>query len=232
MMINEIKNFLNQMGMSAKVMPKADVGYIDFIMCGEIAGSPILPVAVRELDGVEQDHLMQWCTENALYQVPTIELVEWLREKIGDRSAIEICAGKGGIGRALGIPSTDSYQQTTPEMRAYYSLMRQPIIVPPDYVEKIEANEAVRKYKPEVVIGCFVTQRWRSEEDADGNMFGPLEEEWVEDGVTYIHVGNEHTHRNKRILSLPHETFHFPWLRSRAIDQSKNVIWVWNDDNQ
>ena len=86
----------------------------------------------------------------------------------------------------------------------------------------------MKKYNPDVVFGSFVTQRWRNENDKDGNMWGPLEEEWVESGTMYIHIGNEVTHKNKRILNLPHETFHFPWLRSRAIDQSKNVIWVWN----
>jgi hypothetical protein len=217
--------------MRAKILQPVDVSHIDrFLFQGGRAGSLVKPVAAKEMEGIEQDHLMQWCTENAIYQPPIIELIDWLREKIGDRSAIEICAGKCGIGRALGIPTTDSWQQTQPEIMAYYRIMRQPPIFPPGYVEKIDANEAVKKYKPDVVVGSFVTQRWQSEEDADGNMWGPLEEEWVKTGTVYIHIGNEVTHKNKRILSLPHETFHFPWLRSRAIEQDKNVIWVWNDE--
>lgn len=45
----------------------------------------------------------------------------------------------------------------------------------------------------------------------------------------YIHVGNENVHGDKRILSLPHKTFRFPWIVTRAKDPSKNVIQVWRD---
>ncbi len=59
-------------------------------------------------------------------------------------------------------------------------------------------------------------------------MHGPREEEIINACEMYIVIGNENTHGDKRILALPHETFKFPWLVSRAKDQTKNVIYVWN----
>jgi hypothetical protein len=58
-------------------------------------------------------------------------------------------------------------------------------------------------------------------------MYGVEESVLLENCETYIHIGNEASHTDKRILKLPHETHRFPWLISRASDPSKNVIYVW-----
>jgi hypothetical protein len=210
--------------MLGRIIDKVDVSYLDPIL---LNGGLIKPVPAQKLEGINQDHLMLWCVLNAVYQIPTIELIDWLRQYIGNKAAIEICAGKSGIGRALGIRATDSWMQTRPEVMAYYQMLKQMPVIPPGYVEKIDANDAVKKYDPQIVVGSFVTQRWLSENDVDGNAFGPVEEEWLDAGKTYIHIGNEETHQNKRVLSRSHKTFKFPWLRSRSMDQQKNVIWVW-----
>ena len=65
---------------------------------------------------INEDHLKIWCVKNAIYQILTTELVDWLKKYIGEKKAIEIGAGKSGIGRALGIPATDSAMQTMPEV--------------------------------------------------------------------------------------------------------------------
>lgn len=206
-----------------KVLDLKDIGYLDALLMEK--GLP-KPVPASLLAEIPNDDLLLWCVQKAVYQIPTIELLNWLAEKIKGKKAIEICSGKNGIGKFLGIRSTDSYMQLRPEISALYAQLKQTIVVPPEYVEKLDANEAVDKYQPDVVIGCFVTQKWK-EGDVDGNIYGPDEEEIIKK-TTYIHVGNESTHGKKRILSTPHESHKFSWLRSRAIEQDQNVIWVWN----
>jgi len=213
--------------MHGKVINRVDVSYLNPILLDD--EGLIKPVSATTLQGIEEDHLKLWCVLNAIYQIPTLELIEFLKKYIEGKKAIEICSGKSGIGRALGIPATDSWMQTLPEIIVYYKSLGQEPITPPDYVEKIEANEAVKKYDPDIVLGSFITQRWLNEQDIDGNMYGPVEEEWVDAGKTYVHIGNEQTHGKKRILSRQHKVFKSGCLRSRAVDESKNVIWIWND---
>jgi hypothetical protein len=77
-----------------------------FILDGKLQ---VLPAA--EFKKFDQELISIFCVKNAFYGLPTMELVEWLKEKIGKRSAIEIGAGNGAFGRALGIPMSDSFQQ-------------------------------------------------------------------------------------------------------------------------
>jgi hypothetical protein len=217
------------MEVKGKILKNADVSYLDKVF---LKDGLLEPVPSSVLDHVPPEHVMMWCVRNAVYQLPTIELIDWLREHTGIEKgfgAIEICAGKSGIGRALGIKATDSYVQVAdPALQVYYAMFNQPIVEPPEYVERMEANEAVQHYKPNVVVGAWVTQRWLSEADEEANVYGPLEEEWVDAGTTYIHIGNIGVHSKKRILSRPHDRYQYPWLRSRAHDPSLNAIWVWN----
>jgi hypothetical protein len=83
-----------------------------------------LPAAAFDVDPYDR---FVWCAARARYGLPTVELVERLREMIGGRRALEVGAGQGDLGRLLGIPMTDSAQQTTAEMRAYYQ-MRSPAL--------------------------------------------------------------------------------------------------------
>lgn len=224
-MNTELEKLLNQMGMNATVSTPVDTKYIDKVLMDENEEIKVVPA--ERLASIPQDHLMQWCVKHAIYQIPTEELIEWLAERIDGRSAIEIGSGKSGIGRALGIPCTDSHIQTTPEVRAYYATLNQPVVEPPYYVEQVDATQAIQRYHPAVVVGCFITQQFR-EGDTQGSVFGP-DEEWIVETVdTYIHVGNGRSHGTKRILEKPHEEFSFDWVRSRAADQSLNRIWMWH----
>lgn len=208
--------------MQVAILPTVDTSHLNATL---MEGDAAKPVPFEFLQSLPHQVLQLWCVRNAIYQIPTIELIEWLRAKINGRKAIEIGSGKGGIGRALGIPSTDNYCQTLPEIRAYYQTLRQEPVTPPDFVENIDAEQAIVKYNPEVVIGAFITQKYR-DGDTAGNMFGPDEESWI-NKVEYIHIGNETTHRGKRILKYRHDAFKAPWLISRAMYQSQNVIWTW-----
>jgi len=171
--------------------------------------------------------LRVWCHDHARYNVITGELLDWLREQIGTRTALEIAAGMGDLGYRLGIPMTDSHVQADdPSVKAVMKACGQVGTTPPPDVLKMDAQTAVKKFKPQVVIGAWVTQRWLPG-DEEGSIVGPREEEIIKNCETYIHIGNEIVHRNKRILKLPHQTFKFPWLVSRAKEQDKNIIQIW-----
>jgi hypothetical protein len=182
---------------------------------------------------VKPDVLRVWCAKRARYTVVTRELLDWLRNQIAGKPALEIGAGMGDLGFHLGIPMTDNYGQTeNQEVAAFMSAMKQTPTTPPkNLVVKADAQTAVMRFKPSVVIGSWITQRWLPG-DTEGNAHGPREEEIIKNCETYIHIGNEHIHGKKRILKLPHETYKFHWLVSRAADQTQNVIHVWHNKDR
>lgn len=210
--------------MNIWTLPKADVGYLDALLL-DANGLP-QPVAFDALRNVPAPHIQQWCVQHAVYQVPTIELIEWLAARCAGKRALEVCSGFGAIGRALGIPRTDSYMQTRPHIRAYYAMLRQPIIAPPPDVEELDANAAVRKYQPEVVIAAWATQVWR-EGASSGSEEGVDEEAILDTGATYILIGNDASHGDKRIIARPHDHLRFPWLVTRSRQPELNMIRVW-----
>jgi hypothetical protein len=166
--------------------------------------------------------------KHGIYVLPTRELIQWLRENIKG-SAIEIGAGNGAIGRALGIPITDLKQQEDKEMQLYYLSAGQiPITYPPD-VETLEALDAVRKYKPNTVIGAYITAKWKPGMDK-GNIYGPDVELMMPMIDKYIMIGNIDTHRDNPLFKKKYKSYPFPWLITRAEDQSKNRIFVFTND--
>jgi hypothetical protein len=188
-----------------------------------------LPRSVKwkKLRGVPHNDIKVWCVRNGVYQIPTQELIEWLRSAIGNRSAIEICAGRSCLGRPLGIRMIDSFMHGDPAMNLVYRMLKQTPTVPPDDVERMNSNEAVLKYKPQVVIGAWVTQLGDGA-DGQSNPCGTDEEAILNTGAIYIHIGNLLSHDKKRILKRPHLEFSFPWLTGRGLDLSLNRILVWN----
>jgi hypothetical protein len=126
---------------------------------------------------------------------------------------------------------TDNYNQEMPDVKKYYAITGQPTIRYGKDVEKLDALEAQAKYKPQVIIGSWVTQ-WIDPNlpppPGGGNMYGIKEPELLErlpPGGSYIHIGAHGIHDFKKILALPHETYELPFLRSRRPD---NVVYVWN----
>lgn len=209
--------------MAMKMVQNVDVHYLDAVLLDD--DGFLRPIPNDELEEVPNEHLTIWCVKNAVYQLPTLELINFLKEKIAGRKAIEICSGRGHIARLLEIKATDNYMQTRPEILAYYLSMGQMPIVPPDFVEKMDAIEAIRKYNPEIVIGCFVTHKWENGLQT-GNEFGPDERKIIE-VADYIMVGNDRIHWEKPIRQVQHEELYFPWLRSRAFDQDRNCVMIW-----
>ncbi len=188
----------------------------------------IVPVPYQYLADISQEQVTTFCWEQGLYQIPTIELMQFLESEIGEKSkAIEIGAGNGCIGRALGITMTDSYMQEREDVKSTYKAMGQPTVRYGKDVVNMGGNESIRHYKPEVVLACWVTNKWEEGMES-GNFWGVTEEELLDDGVKkYIHVGNTNTHKMKPILKTnPYEEFKFPWLVSRSQRKEDNVIYI------
>ncbi len=165
---------------------------------------------------------------HGIYSFPTVELVEHLRTVIGTRTAIEIGAGHGVLADALGIPSTDSRQQ---EHRHFRTILRTNGTPPVRYgpnVEHLDAAAAVRKYKPNVVIGCWVTHRFDpARPQRGGNEVGVDEADVIAHCDTYVFVGNTFVHRQKPIWGLTHRKIYPPFVYSRASNGSREFIATW-----
>jgi hypothetical protein len=209
--------------MAMQRLPVLDVAYLDPLLLDAHGQLAVLPAACYA--AIEHDHLRTWAHKHGVYQFPTAELIDWLRAKIAGVKAIEIGAGVGAIGRALGIPSTDSYQQTEPKTVLAYALMGQPCIVYPPDVARMDARTAIRHHKPHTVIGAWITQKHRKG-DRFGNESG-VDDEWLLRNVKrYIMIGNAKTHGDNRMLVRPHQELAFPWLVSRSMAPELNRIYV------
>lgn len=173
---------------------------------------------------VDKNELKYFMLQNGIYVMPTQELIDWLKQNIVG-NAIEIGAGNGAISRKLGIPITDSRMQERSDIKFFYNLSGQPTIKYPDDVEKLEAIEAINKYKPDTTIGAFITHKF-DHKIGNGNAFGVDEELLLSKVKKYINICNKITHKDKPILKLEHEEFQFEWLITRAVNQSENAIFV------
>ena len=182
-------------------------------------------VPAAELLRFSQEKLALYGHYRGIYQYPTTELVQLLQYTIGSRVAIEIAAGNGVVGRDLGIPMTDSYLQDRPEIAMLYRMQGQPVIKYPSDVEKLDALDAVAKYRPQVVIGCWATHMHRPGME-QGNMFGIEEEKLLEEVELYVHVGNEATHIHKPVLRThPFDEVKAPFLVTRSMKTELNNIY-------
>lgn len=163
---------------------------------------------------------------HALYGLPTNELCDWLTKHIAGRSALEIGAGNGAMAAHIGIRATDSYLQE--KVKAHWDDMGQPRVTYGPNVERLEATRAVRKYKPQVVVGCWVEHRYDARHHSrGGNQYGPKLDEIFKHCEEYILIGNSSTHRKHPALGLPHTSVTPDWLYSRTITGTANFIAVW-----
>lgn len=165
---------------------------------------------------------------HGIYSFPTVELVDHLRSVIGDRTAIEIGAGHGVLAEALGITATDSFQQTKPPWRQHYERLGQPTVPYGPQVIDCDAARAVRRFRPQVVIGCWITWKYsRARPDAGGNVAGVDEENLLQHCETYVSIGNEQVHKAKKIWDRPHQIDFPPFVYSRAGNGSREFIATW-----
>lgn len=212
-----------------KIISKVDTFEIERLLIKE---GKLQPVSFNVLNKFTQTEISNFCALNGIYQIFTTELIEWLRNEIGDNVAIEIGAGNGCLGRALSIPMYDNFMQTWAEIKGYYQMLGQKTVAYGNDVINADANDIIKNKRPEIVVAAWVTQKWQphyKEGVHEGNMFGVDETKFKTRIRKYIHIGNENTHGAKEILGLyPHKAFHFPWLISRSMARDKNVIYVFN----
>lgn len=186
----------------------------------------------KAYDAISPNALRVWCHFHVRYGLPTAELIEWLQKRIAGRKTIEIGSGTGDLAYHLGVQATDNRMQEWPDIKAYYRLIGQPPIKYPNFVQELDALEAVEQYKPDVVIGSWITQ-WIDPNlpapPEGGNAWGIKEDKILATGCTYILIGNQKIHGSKKIMALPHEEFELPFLRSRASFPELNRVWIWND---
>jgi hypothetical protein len=165
---------------------------------------------------------------HGLYSFATEELCRFLRERVRGRTAIEIGAGHGVLAQALSIPATDNRQQEESAIADHYAALGQPTAPYGAHVEKIDAAAAVSKYRPSVVIACWVTHRFSGDRpELEGSATGVEEGAIIDACDEYIFVGNEDVHARKPIWALPHEKLTPPWLYSRAANGSRDFIAIW-----
>jgi hypothetical protein len=188
----------------------------------------LLPAS--EYDEIPSINLRSWCRWYARYGLPTLELVAWLSVLTNGRKTIEIGSGTGDLAYYLDIQATDSKLQERPEILTFYKGLGQPVICYPDWVEELDALDAVIKYKPEIVIGSWVTE-WIDGDvpppPGGGSIFGVKEDLILAQGVVYVLIGNRDIHGTKKIMDLPHEEYPLPFLRSRAKNPENNVVYIW-----
>ncbi len=215
----------------ASILPVVDLAPLDADLLAPDGRIRLLPAAHYARYPLAV--LRVWCSLRARYAIPTVELIAWLKSEIRDRTALEIGSGNGDVGYHAGIRETDSFVQQTTEVLAFYNIMQQAPTAPPPAVEKIDALDAIRQHRPQVVVAAWVTRKYDPLRDGSGaqaSIHGVDEDALLDlPGVeTYIHIGSEPVHAQKTILRRPHRTVKLPGLLSRTSDPSSNVIWIWD----
>jgi hypothetical protein len=212
--------------MSARIIDPNAIRNIDSMFLDDLGGLKTVPASLYAETSVEERAVFGM--RHGLYGFTTVEMIEFLQEKIGSRKAIEIGAGHGGLAKALGILATDNRMQERAEIRAYYEALNQPVVRYGSNVEKIDALDAVRKHKPEVVVASWVTHKYDPRNHAaGGNEFGVREEDIIANCETYIFIGNSKVHAGKPIWKLPHVKIQQDWIFSRAHNGSPDFIAIW-----
>lgn len=174
------------------------------------------------------NEIRQFMHEYPIYVLPTEELIDKLKCLINGYKTIEIGAGSGNIGKNLGIKMTDSYLQCRKDVKLVYELSGQPVIRYPSCVIKADAITAYQRFKPECIIGCYVTHKY-AEGMRDGNMYGVDYERLIQSVKRLVLVGNYHIHSENPIMSLPHQEIELKdGLITRNDDRSADRIFVWD----
>lgn len=214
-------------------MTKSPVGVIH--PTNDISAKLLLPNRKMKLFKAEKLKALNWdnfrffCHQYARYGIPTVELIDFLKAVIDGRSAIEIGAGCGDFGYHLNIQRTDScLQRDNPDVYAQYKAMGQPIIKYPKDVEKIDALEAIEKYKPQVAFASWIIPYSEKEMPYGSSPYGIKEQEILDLVETFIIVGNMDVHFGKPIRQHKHDVIKADWIVSRGKNQENNCIFLWD----
>ena len=156
-----------------------------------------------------------------LWTVPTLELCDILDDEIGDLDCIEICAGLGYISKELGIRATDSYLKVSEEYINTFGQTEH--FQYPSFVEKIEASDAVDKYKPECVLGCYAVPKWTEERAKQYQLETGKELHGSIKGVDYDYI----LPKIKKLILVGHRELYYqhPFFKKKhRLIVNKNVL--------
>lgn len=187
-----------------------------------------------------------WMHWYGVYMLPTTELNDYIFEKFFpedewpderiDKDVVEIAAGRGMLGRMLGIKMTDNHiQQKNKLIAQYYDLNKQPRINYPSDVICMEANMVPTVYHPHTIIGSYVT--WGNKSlnicmSLGASEHGPVVEDLYKRVSRIILIGNTtiQAHMTYPIRIYPYEEYdNVPGLITRSRPDG-NRVWVWDKD--
>ncbi len=185
-------------------------------------------VSYSELTRFSKQTIMAFCKFYGLHTIATKELMDWLAEEVGDNHAIEIGAGRGIIGKELGIPQTDSrLVEKNFEVRELYKLSKECIDPFPERVLTYDAISAVQHFKPHTVIGSWITELSVYPRDYPSSPYGVDEHRLLKNCKKYIMLGNENTHKLKTIRKYPHRIARPYGYVTRSVTPEKNIVYIW-----
>jgi len=210
-------------------MHSEDIDYLDKVLK---PGGLLVAHPASLYASIPHSHLRLWCHENAIYGLPTTELLDLLRT-LFEGVTIEIGGGDGVFGRELHIPSTDSYVQNSPAMQAYYALLQQPTVKYGVNVFAMDAVDAAKHFGAQTVFGSWVTQKSTDNDPITmGGCFAGIDELALSTLVNrYIVFGNKRIHADKKIFKLPGirvDEYAGDYMWSRAAVPEDNRVWVFD----
>lgn len=192
------------------------------------------PVPLKMIKNYSLNSWRYYMGISGTFQLITVELVSFIKHLIKNKKAIEICCGNGTLAKNLNIPATDRMltngtgneaadlilKSSQDETNKYTSNF-------PDYVEKLTAHQAIKKYIPDIVIGCWVTQKNKGRKL--GSAFGVEEDKILNQVETYIHCGSSVNpiHSEKYINKIKHWTIEADWLIDRASLRGPSQLKIW-----
>jgi hypothetical protein len=217
--------------MQFQILQEKPVSHLDNLL---LENNKLKLLSSAELSKIPELELRLWCHQKGVYGLPTLELLEAIKPHLVENKSIEVGGGNGVFGRLLGIPSTDSMIQNSPEMRVYYAMLQQPIVAYGDDVLNYEASAAIEHFKPDVVFGSWVTQYVSplapEPPPGGGSFHGLREQEFVSHIKKYIVYGNEAVHGLKEIFRDPklhvEKIFDREHFFSRASKPELNCLYI------
>lgn len=192
----------------------------------------LLPLEVWLSEG--EDKLRQLMHEDGIYVLPNLELIQWLESFIDKDKTIEIGSGTGYICQFLGIKGTDNKMQSWKDISFWYQLNGQPTIQYPDHVEKLGGVFAAKTYKPDTVIGCYVTHKYNPKQHSlGGNQYGVDYNDLYKHCKRIILIGNHKVHdQNPFTKTNRHIKIENPSFLYTRSQRDLNCIYVWDKLNR
>jgi hypothetical protein len=178
--------------------------------------------------------LRYWANHCGVFSIPTQELANWLTTRHPNPKTIhEIGCGNGALARHLGMYCSDGRLNQSASQIA--RILGSSHAVTPNWVATKEATQAIKQYKPKVVLAQWVTPGGGNIDDiSDGrNSYGPDYSKILQHCGELIFVGNRSVHDKALAAVLPpaDKEYTFDWLLSRGKHTDQNFIRVWKGNS-